>query len=108
MKNIRHKHRIAIVATHIPIVTNNAHSQIKLYTHIALANPQWKDIEGQEVLVITEPHAYISLRHYVNEESVPTWNYVAVHVYGTVPILRQPDEVMELLDRTAKKTAGRV
>ena len=68
-----------VIGTHIPMLANNDAEQLKLHTHIALANPQWKDIEGQEVLVIfTEPHAYISPPNYIKEESVPPWNYMAV------------------------------
>src|SRR3546814_6956079 len=46
-----------IIGTHMPILTNNDPAQLKLYTHIALANSQWTEIGGQEVLAIfTEPH----------------------------------------------------
>ena len=51
---------------------------------MAKANPHWKLInENQESLVIFHgPHAYISPSLYETRESVPTWNYAAVHVYG--------------------------
>jgi transcriptional regulator len=32
------------------------------------------------------PHAYVSPRWYT-QINVPTWNYIAVHVYGTVKII---------------------
>lgn len=90
-----------IIGTHIPILANNDPAQLKLHAHIALANNQWKDIEGQEVLVIfTEPHAYISTTNYLKEENVPTWNYVAVHIYGKATILHEADEIMDVMDRT--------
>ena len=39
---------------------------------------------GQEVLAIFEgPHAYISPSWYEDAVSVPTWNYAAVHAYGS-------------------------
>lgn len=75
-------------ATHLPVVTEEAGDRVRLLAHLALANPQWHDFSaGAEVLVIfAEPHAYISPCHYERAESVPTWNYAAVHAYG-VPVL---------------------
>ena len=75
-------------ATHIPLEldTDNNGNDI-LYGHIAKANPQWKYFEeGSEVLCIFNgPHSYVSSSWYAEEE-VPTWNYVAVHVYGLLKI----------------------
>ena len=58
--------------------------------HMAYGNPQWKTFEIDEnVLVIFQgPHAYISSSWY-KDENVPTWNYQAVHVYGTASIMRR-------------------
>jgi transcriptional regulator len=36
--------------------------------------------------VFSGPHAYISPTWYEADRVVPTWNYVAVHVYGTLKI----------------------
>lgn len=53
-----------------------------LRAHLAKANPQWKDIQSEEVLVTFQgPHDYISPSWY-RDPGVPTWNYQAVHVYG--------------------------
>lgn len=75
-------------ATHVPfMVGQNEKGQTILSTHIARANPQWRNLEGQEVMVIFNgPNAYISSSWY-DHENVPTWNYLAVHAYGTVQIL---------------------
>ncbi len=76
-------------ATHIPLEldTDEGHKPI-LVSHIARANPQWKEFEKQpEVLCIFNgPHSYISSSWY-QEEEVPTWDYIAVHVYGKLTIL---------------------
>lgn len=78
-------------ATHIPLeleVDENGNDI--LVGHIAKANPQWKEFtENEEVLCIFNgPHAYISSSWY-KEEEVPTWNYIAVHVYGKLEILNE-------------------
>lgn len=77
-----------MVGTHIPLLwgTSQAGSDY-LYGHLARANPQWKDIARQEVLAIfMEPHAYISSSWY-EKPNVPTWNYIAVHIYGEAQLL---------------------
>ena len=76
-------------ATHIPLELDvDEKGKDVLVGHIAKANPQWKNFEeNSEVLCIFNgPHSYISSSWY-KEEEVPTWNYIAVHVYGTIEIL---------------------
>ena len=59
-------------------------------SHLARANPVAEALaDGRElsaILLFTGPDAYVSPRWYVDarETSVPTWNYQAVHVRGTV------------------------
>ena len=70
-------------ATHLPVVINDVDGQLTLRAHVAKSNPHWQLIEKQESLLIFHgPHAYISPSLYEIRESVPTWNYAAVHVYG--------------------------
>jgi len=71
-------------ATHLPLLVDEAGDQIVVRGHMAKANPHWKSMQkGEESLVIFHgPHAYISPSLYEIGESVPTWNYAAVHVYG--------------------------
>jgi transcriptional regulator len=71
-------------ATHIPILARMVDDQMVLHGHLAKANPHCSLLQNdQESLAIFHgPHAYISPRLYESRESVPTWNYAAVHVYG--------------------------
>ncbi len=76
-------------ATHIPLELDMDESgNDVLVSHIAKANPQWKFFSNDtEVLCIFNgPHSYVSSSWYEKEE-VPTWNYIAVHVYGKLKIL---------------------
>lgn len=85
-------------ATHLPFVLDkNSAGESILSGHIAKANPQWKSLAGvEDVLVIFQgPHAYISSSWY-NHENVPTWNYLAVHVYGKIRLI-EGDELMDHL-----------
>jgi transcriptional regulator len=77
------------IGTHIPLhLEKNAEGKDILMGHISKGNEQKYTLaDGARVLVIFPgPHAYISPRWYT-EMKVPTWNYVAVHVYGTVRIV---------------------
>jgi transcriptional regulator len=75
-----------LVATHIPMQFSTDGSA--LTGHISKANPQWKNFNDQhEVLAIfSGPHAYVSSSWY-DHENVPTWNYIAAHVYGTIRMI---------------------
>ena len=84
-------------ATHIPILAREADNQVVLHGHVAKANPHWGLLEsGQESLAIFHgPHAYISPSLYESRESVPTWNYAAVHVYGQARVVAEPERLLE-------------
>jgi transcriptional regulator len=84
-------------ATHIPILARYVNDQMVLHGHIAKSNPHGALLQGsQESLAIFHgPHAYISPKLYESRESVPTWNYAAVHVYGHVRVVTDPEPLME-------------
>ena len=84
-------------ATHIPILARTVNDQMVLHGHIAKSNPHSAFLEGaQESLAIFHgPHAYISPKLYESRESVPTWNYAAVHVYGHARAVTDPELLME-------------
>ncbi|MFB3169672.1 FMN-binding negative transcriptional regulator [Neobacillus sp. 179-C4.2 HS] len=83
-------------ATHLPLLLNKEEGF--LYGHFARTNRQWKDIEGQNVLVTFQgPHCYISPSWYETNQAVPTWNYIAIHVYGELEIVEEEKEVFESL-----------
>ena len=89
------------IATHLPFILEQEGEQWYLLSHMARANPQWKLLEAHQPLVVfQEPHAYISPTYYEKEENVPTWNYVAVHVYGNVEMLFEPEQAVETLEKT--------
>ncbi len=78
-------------ASHLPVLYRRTQDQVVLSGHWARPNPQWREIESQRVLFIFQgPHAYISPRWYVDgNKQVPTWNYVAAHVYGRIRTLQE-------------------
>ncbi len=89
-----------LTGTHLPFILNNEQGEKGvLYSHFARANPQWKSLNGKEVLIVFNgPHAYISPSWYASAPAVPTWNYTAVHAYGKLKVLDAENtlEVAEL------------
>ena len=96
------------IATHLLVEFQRRDdgSQV-LNGHMARANKQWQTFEaGREVLTIfSGPHTYISPRWY-NHTNVPTWNYMAVHVYGTPRVITEHSELFALLKRLVDKHEG--
>ncbi|NOV02603.1 FMN-binding negative transcriptional regulator [Paenibacillus planticolens] len=87
------QHQNRPFATHLPLILDRTNEC--LYGHVARPNPQWRELGQQEVLVIFQgPHSYISPSWYETSKSVPTWNYVAVHVYGQAHLIDDEQEVM--------------
>lgn len=88
-------------ATHIPLMLSE--DKTYLYGHFSVANHQWKDIEGQTVLAVFQgPHSYISSSWYETNRSVPTWNYISVHVSGVIEMIGGR-ELKESLSRLVHK-----
>jgi len=86
--------------THIPLILEkDMDGRDVLMGHISRGNEQkYALTEGAKVMVIFPgPHAYVSPRWYT-QMTVPTWNYIAVHVYGTVKIV-EGDELHGALRR---------
>jgi transcriptional regulator len=97
-------HRGEPFASHLPfLLERRAGPHGTLIGHMARANPQWQDLDGQEVLaVFSGPHAYISPTWYESDNVVPTWNYVAVHAYGTARLVEDADALTGILAATVR------
>ena len=78
----------ALQGSHLPVMVNEKGAELVLDMHMAKNNPQWKEFFDDEVMVVFfGPHAYVSPRWYEDGERVPTWNYAAVHAYGTAKVV---------------------
>ena len=88
-------------ATHVPLLIDRTSDL--LLGHIARANPQWEMFAGRESLAVFHgPHAYVSPTWYTVAPAVPTWNYAAVHVYGT-PRVIDAERTADVVDRLVSK-----
>ena len=86
-------------ASHIPVVVREVGEQVIVRGHFAKANPHWRYLEQQAqcLTIFHGPHAYISPSLYTNIESVPTWNYGAVHAYGKARLYSSPEDLQVVL-----------
>lgn len=90
-------------ATHLPFVVSLRDDHIVLTSHFAKVNPQVDELlDGNSLVIFAEPHAYISPKHYESQQSVPTWNYVAVHAYGQATLIEGAEEKAKLLKQTIR------
>ena len=84
-----------LFSSHIPFFMSEDEKSI--ICHLAKRNPQWKEIEDQEVLVTLQgPHDYISPSWY-RSPGVPTWNYQAVHIYGKVELITEASRIKNII-----------
>jgi transcriptional regulator len=88
-----HQGPLGLDANHIPFLFDaDRGPHGTLLAHVARANALWQEVtDGAPVLVIFRAaNAYISPNWYPSKPEthrhVPTWNYQAVHVHGTVHI----------------------
>lgn len=91
-------------ASHLPLLLNrNAGEFGMLRGHMARANPQWRHAENRNVLAIfSGPHTYISPTWYGATNVVPTWNYVAVHVYGILRLVTDEHRVQQIVRQSVE------
>lgn len=69
------------LAAHLPFVFNENRSKVAF--HMLRSNPVAR-AAGPALLAVSGPDGYISPDWYGVPELVPTWNYVAVHLRGTL------------------------
>ncbi len=95
------------IASHIPFYSRLVENEIIVTAHVSKLNEQWQHLEAcDEVLVIFQgPHTYISSSWY-DHVNVPTWNYIAVHLYGKASILQHNETIDHLNELVSKHEAS--
>src|ERR1700675_2753110 len=86
-------------ATHVPLSVNEVEGKVILRGHVAKASPHWRYLEQQPpcFVIFHGPHSYISPSNYAARESVPTWNYAAVHLHGNARVFYSPEDLLGML-----------
>ncbi|GFJ91979.1 FMN-binding negative transcriptional regulator [Phytohabitans rumicis] len=96
------------LATHAPVLVESAVDTsfvgATLLGHLAHANPQWQGWErAPAVLVVfAGPHGYVSPTAYRTDPAVPTWDYAAVHLTGTIEVIPDTGGTLDVVERTVR------
>lgn len=78
--------------------------------HLVRSNPIAKALKDgplAAVLAVTLGDCYVSPDWYTSEDQVPTWNYRAIHLRGSLE-LRPQDELLETLAKTSAEFEARL
>jgi len=89
-----------LVGTHVPIEPDRRPEPLgTIRCHFARANPHARFVAGRELLLIIQgPQGYVTPSWYPSKlqtgKVVPTWNYIAVHAYGTATTFEDPAKLL--------------
>ncbi len=89
----------APLAAHIPFLLSQDGASVEF--HLVRSNPIARALAAPlaALLAVTGPDGYVSPDWYgLGNDQVPTWNYIAVHLRGTIETLA-PDALRPHLDR---------
>jgi transcriptional regulator len=96
-----------LIASQVPFLVEQRDSRLFLLGHLARANPQCADLDGEALAVFAGPHAYISPGWYEAGPAVPTWNYASVHAYGAARTVADAGWLRDLLRRLSDRHEAR-
>lgn len=96
-------------ATNLPVVTadDTGGDQLvgqTLFGHLNRANPHWSALTTGTAgkIIFNGPGTYISPAIYETSPAAPTWDFVTVHLYGTIRPLPAGEETLAVVRRTAE------
>jgi transcriptional regulator len=96
--------------TLLPVVYRRDGDDILLEGHWARPNPQ-AGHTGPALILVHGPHGYVSPGWYPDKEEqarVPTWNYAAAELRGTLEPVTDPDALIGMLDRLSATYEAKV
>lgn len=87
----------APMLAHVPYILDQYGSEARL--HLVRSNPIARSVKSETpaVIAVNGPDGYVSPDWYGTEDQVPTWNYVAVHLIGTLTPM-PPEALRDQLD----------
>jgi transcriptional regulator len=99
---------VRMMATHLPLMLEGQ----LLVGHVARANKHWQllDPSAESLAIFSGVEGYVSPSYYATKQEtgkvVPTWNYEAVHAYGNLEVIQDPDKILEIVTRLTNKYEG--
>jgi transcriptional regulator len=103
-----------LVATHLPLLLDETRGEYGMLTgHISRANLQWRetDTAAEALIIFLGLDTYVTPNWYpVKQETgrvVPTWNYAAIHAYGRITFIEDPEWLRTMVtDLTTRHEAS--
>jgi transcriptional regulator len=97
-----------LIASHVPMLLDTAPAPYgTLIGHLARPNPQARGAIGEALAIFQGPEAYITPSWYAtkreNGKVVPTWNYVAIHAYGSVEFFNDRERLRDVVTRLTER-----
>jgi len=96
-------------ASHVPMLVDPEPTPYgTLRGHVSKGNPQWRRTKADvpALAMFLGPNAYITPSWYETKRQtgkvVPTWNYVAVHAYGTVRFFEDAEPLLDIVTRLTR------
>ncbi len=95
-----------LFASHAPMMLDPSPAPYgTLIGHLAKANPHARlaDPTVRTLVIFQGPNGYITPSYYATKQQhgkvVPTWNYVAIHAYGTLETFDDPVRLLDVVTR---------
>jgi transcriptional regulator len=99
-----------LVATHLPLLLDEARGEYGTLTgHVSRANVQWRETDpnAEALIIFLGLDSYISPNWYPAKQEtgrvVPTWNYAAIHAYGRITFIEDPEWLRTMVTDLTKK-----
>lgn len=101
-----------LIASHVPLMLDaDRGPRGTLIGHLARPNPQGKSAIGEALAIFQGPEGYITPSYYATKREtgkvVPTWNYVAIHAYGTLRFITDKPGLLDIVTRLTNLHEGK-
>ncbi len=94
-------------ATHVPTIPEGEPDRAgrvgsSIIGHMNRLNPHWARIQhgGPALLIFHGPNSYVSPTVYQVSPAAPTWNFTAVHIQGSLSVIRDREETLNVVKQT--------
>ena len=93
-----------LIASHVPLLLHAEPAPYgTLIGHLARPNPQARGAIGEALAIFLGPDGYITPSYYETKREtgkvVPTWNYTAIHAYGSLRFFDDREQLLDIVTR---------
>jgi len=91
-------------STQVPFLLNSSEGDLYLEGHVMKATDHYKAFtQNPNIFVLfTGPNCYVSASWYANPQSGSTWNYMSVHIKGTLEFMNE-EELSQFMEKLTLK-----